>query len=262
MRSFIIFIALLLPLPAFSATVWLEEMTSPELREAIQAGYTTAIIPTGGTEQNGPHMALGKHNTIIRYTSEQIALKLGNAIVAPVMAYVPEGRISPPEGHMAFAGTLTIPDVLFAAILESTVRSLKQHGFKTICLIGDSGGNQKAQSLIAEKLTGEWKDENVKVLHIADYYDGAKNGQDAWLTSLGFTPEQIGTHAGLADTSELMALNESMIRPDKRNAYKQVDFEVIGAVGDASKASADIGKKLLELKIEAAVKAILAAKSQ
>src|SRR5574341_2062729 len=100
-------------------TVFLEELTWTELRDLIQSGTTTIILPTGGTEQNGPHMALGKHNVRVKGLAEKIARTLGNALVAPVLAYVPEGRLSPPTGHMRFPGTITVPDEVFQKVLES-----------------------------------------------------------------------------------------------------------------------------------------------
>src|SRR6267142_4258967 len=103
-------------------SVLLEELTWTEVRDAVRAGKTTIIIPVGGTEQNGPHMALGKHNTRVRALSERIARVLGNALVGPVIAYVPEGGLSPPTGHMRFPGTITIPDDVFRRSLESAAR--------------------------------------------------------------------------------------------------------------------------------------------
>src|SRR5438445_3407025 len=100
-------------------SVFLEDLTSPEVREAIAAGKTTIIVPIGGTEQSGPHMALGKHNARVKFLSERIATGLGNALVAPVVAYVPEGSTSPPSSHMRFPGTITIPDQTFEELLES-----------------------------------------------------------------------------------------------------------------------------------------------
>lgn len=109
-------------------SVFLEELTWIEVRDAIAAGKTTVIIPTGGTEQNGPHMVLGKHNYMVKYKSREVAKRLGNALVAPVVAYVPEGDVNPPTGHMSFAGTITLPQDVFAKVLEYAARSLKQHG--------------------------------------------------------------------------------------------------------------------------------------
>ena len=99
-------------------TVFLEELTWMEVRDAVGAGTTTVIIPTGGTEQNGPHMVLGKHNYLVKYKAGEIARRLGGTLVAPVMAYVPEGDVDPPTGHMRFAGTITTPPEVFAQVLE------------------------------------------------------------------------------------------------------------------------------------------------
>jgi creatinine amidohydrolase len=116
-------------------TVFMEELTWTEVRDAIKAGKTTIIFPTGGTEQNGPHMVLGKHNFIVKHTAEQIARRLGNALVAPVLAYVPEGNIDPPTGHMQYPGTITLPDEFFIKVAEYAARSFRVNGFKDIVLM-------------------------------------------------------------------------------------------------------------------------------
>jgi creatinine amidohydrolase/Fe(II)-dependent formamide hydrolase-like protein len=105
--------------------VFLEELTWTELRDQIRSGKTTIIIPIGGTEQSGPNIALGKHNARVKVLSEKIAQGLGNAIVAPVIAYVPEGSISPPTSHMRFPGTITVPDKTFETTLEYACTSRK-----------------------------------------------------------------------------------------------------------------------------------------
>src|SRR5918995_5203578 len=133
-------------------SVFLEELTWPEVRDALKAGKTTIIIPTGGTEQNGPHMVLGKHNFLVKHKAGEIAARVGNTLVAPVVAYVPEGNVDPPSGHMRFAGTITTPEDVFAKVLEFAARSFKQHGFRDIALVGDSGGNQAAQLAVATAL--------------------------------------------------------------------------------------------------------------
>ncbi|HEY5861790.1 MAG TPA: creatininase family protein, partial [Casimicrobiaceae bacterium] len=112
------------------ATVRLDELTWPELKARIAAGTTTVIVPIGGTEQSGPHMALGKHNLRAALLAERIAQALGNAIVAPVVAYVPEGGIDPPTGHMRFPGTISVPAPAFEAVLEGAAQSLRRAGFR------------------------------------------------------------------------------------------------------------------------------------
>ena len=233
---------------------YLEDMTWQEVRDAINNGSTTVLVPTGGTEQNGPHVILGKHNYIVKYTAGKIAETLGKTLVAPVISYVPEGSIVPADGHMRFAGTLSISEAEFEAILESAARSLKQHGFKTIAFIGDSGGNQAAQKRAADRLNGLWRDEGVRVVHVNDYYE--HNSQSAYLLNNGYSDLQIGGHAGIRDTSELMAVLPTGVRTEFKVDHMGSDFLITGADGDASKASLLLGNILLNLKIEAAVKQI------
>ena len=183
-----------------------------EVRDAIARGTTTIIIPTGGTEQNGPHIVLGKHNYLVKHKAGEIAKQLGNTLVAPVMAYVPEGEVSPPTGHMRYAGTVTTPQDVFVKVLEYAARSFKQHGFLDIALVGDSGGNQEGQRLVADTLNKEWAQTGVRVHHITAYYPG--RGDD-WVVSQGVSAEDVGTHAGTHDTASLMYINPSMLRVDQ-----------------------------------------------
>ncbi|MGR9086433.1 MAG: creatininase family protein [Gammaproteobacteria bacterium] len=239
------------------ANRFLEDMTWQEVRDAVRQGDTRVLVPTGGTEQNGPHAVLGKHNYIVQYTAGRIAEALGHTLVAPVIRYVPEGAVSPPDGHMRFAGTLSVAEPEFEAILESAAKSLKQHGFETIAFIGDSAGNQDAQKRVAERLSEIWRSEGVRVLHVGDYYE--HNRQSAYLLELGFTPAQIGGHAGIRDTSELMAVRPDGVREEHRGDHTHGDSVTSGADGDAGKASVMLGKSLLDLKIDAAVRQIRAA---
>jgi creatinine amidohydrolase len=111
-------------LAAGSQSTQLEELTWTEVRDRIATGSTTILVPIGDTEQNGPHMVLGKHNTRVRILAGEIAQRLGNALVAPVIAYVPEGS-TPPAAHMRFPGTISIFESTFEALLESSARSFK-----------------------------------------------------------------------------------------------------------------------------------------
>ncbi len=234
--------------------VFLEELTWVEARQAIRDGKTIAILPTGGVEQNGPHLILGKHNHIVRHTAGRIAEELGNALVAPVVAYVPEGDIEPPGGHMRFAGTLSLPEPVFEAVLEHGARSLKANGFRVICLIGDSGGNQAPQARVAARLTKEWRDQGVTVLHVGDYYAG--NGQVDWLRSEGESDRAIGNHAGIRDSSELMAVHPSGVRTDRMAPNGGFYGEETGVNGDPTRATEMRGLTMLKLKIDAALRQI------
>ena len=159
------------PLPA-ATTVWLEEMTWMDVRDALKAGKTTAIITTGGMEPNGPFLVTGKHNYVLRANCEAIAKALGNALCAPTIKFVPEGGIDPKTSHMTSPGTISLREATFRGLLTDVVHSLKQHGFTRVILIGDSGGNQGGQRAVADSLTAIWKGSPI-VAHIPEYYDYA-----------------------------------------------------------------------------------------
>jgi creatinine amidohydrolase/Fe(II)-dependent formamide hydrolase-like protein len=233
-------------------TVVLEDLTWTEVREAVRAGWTTIILPTGGTEQNGPHMALGKHNYVVRYAAEQIARRLGRTLVAPVLAYVPEGDVDPPSGHMRFPGTITLPPEHYAKVLEYAARSMRAGGFRDIVLIGDSGGNQAGQRAVAHLLNRQWAGSGIRVHHVPDYYAAGHdpNGPFArWLRSQGFTADDIGRHAGMADTSLLMAVEPGLVRGDRA----ALGDPASGVHGNPARASIAHGRKGLDLKVDAAV---------
>jgi creatinine amidohydrolase/Fe(II)-dependent formamide hydrolase-like protein len=219
-----------------------------EVRDAIARGTTTIIVPTGGTEQNGPHIVLGKHNFLVRYKAGEIAKQLGNTLVAPVVAYVPEGDVSPPTGHMRYAGTITTPQDVFMKVLEFAARSFRQHGFLDIALVGDSGGNQEGQRLVAEALNKEWGQTTARVHHVSAYYPG--RGDD-WVVSQGVSAEDVGSHAGTHDTASLMYVNPSLLRVDRLVVGKSGDGQ--GHTGNPAKATALFGKRILEMQIEDAV---------
>ena len=218
------------------ANVFVAEMTWPEVAEALRQGKRAVIVPTGGVEQGGPHLVTGKHNYIVRRTAAAVARGLGDALVAPVVVYVPEGSIDPPQGHMAFPGTVSLPAPVFQAVLEYIARSFKAHGFTEVLLMGDSGGNQRSQQAVADKLNWEWASTGVRVLHVSDYYDTAAKGG----------------HADLRDTSELMATFPQGVRSGMIGKVG-TNGGATGATGDATGASASLGQKLLELKITAAL---------
>lgn len=229
------------------------DMTWVELRQAIEQGYTTVIVPSGGIEENGPHMVLGKHDQIVRRTSHDIAKALGNTLVAPVISFVPEG--DPGMGLMQFPGTIGVPEEVFAGVLESVARSLRASGFKNICLIADHGGSVGPQAEVASRLTRDWAADGVRVFDVSDYY-GSIAAQNDLLKSQGETSASIGEHAGIVDTSELMAINPKGV--DLSRVNEASPFAVSGVIGNPKRASAERGQALLAIKIEKAVKQIRA----
>lgn len=250
----------LLMQPGFSAdrnlpSLHLEDLTWTEVQLALDDGYDTVIVPTGGTEQNGPHVILGKHNYIIRDTAGQIAARLGGTLIAPVMAYVPEGETGDaPTDHMRWPGTLSLPEPVFAAVLEHTARSLATHGFTRILLIGESLWNQSAQADVADRLTKEWRNEGIRVIHVGDYY--AANGQIDALLAKGFTLAEIGGHAGIRDTSELLAVSPEGVR---QRFVAAPPGKAQGSDGAPGLATAELGRDMITAKVEAALRQIEAA---
>jgi creatinine amidohydrolase len=240
------------PLPD---TVQIADMTWVEVRSALARGYTTVIVPSGGIEQNGPHMVLGKHDYIVGWSAVEIAKELGQTLVAPVIPYVPEGDYDPPTGHLRFPGTIGIPEEVYAGMLEGIARSLKAGGFKTICFIADHAGSLKPQTEVAERLSREWGKQGVRVIDVSDYYADA--AETDYLKSQGETPGAIGQHAGISDTSELMAVHPEGV-DIQRYADTTFALEASGASGDPIKSSAERGRALLNIKIFAAIKQIRA----
>src|SRR5215469_11472765 len=230
-------------------TVFLEELTWTELSDQIRAGKTTVIVPIGGTEQNGPHMALGKHNLRVRYLSEKIARALGNALVAPVIAYVPEGAIAPPTAHMRFPGTITVPEEAFQKTLEYAARSFKLAGFHDIVFLGDHGGYQRDERAVADRLDKEWAATPVRAHAIEEYYRASKTGFASVLKSKGYSEGEIGVHAGLADTSLTLAVDPRLVRTDRLQSGD-------GVRGDPRRASAELGQLGVDLIVARTVDAI------
>ena len=208
-----------LPLPN---TVWLEEMTWMDVRDSLKAGNTTAIIATGGMEPNGPWLVTGKHNYVLKTNCEAIARKLGNALCAPIVAYVPEGRIDPPSGHMRSPGTISLREETFQALLTDIAHSLKVHGFKSIIMIGDSGGNQAGQKAVADKLTAHFAGAAF-VATIPGYYT-APPGTPNVLRQLGVTKDGMpddGLHDSPGITLNMLLTEPNSVRWEARVKTKK-----------------------------------------
>jgi len=224
------------------SSVFLEDFTWTELRDAVSQGMTTAIVPVGGTEQSGPALTLGKHNVRVRLLSERIARELGNAVVAPVLAYVPEGSIAPPSSHMRFAGTLSIPTSVFDATLEAIAGSLRAHGLRNIVLLGDHGGYQRELGRVAERLNRQWAGGPARVFAPPEYFRASTEGFAALLRERGFRDDEIGTHAALADTSLQLALAPATVRKDVLQSSTRLDQSVGIYGGFPQHASAELGQ--------------------
>ena len=207
------------PLPAPN-TVWIEEMTWMDVRDALESGVTTALITTGGVEPNGPFLATGKHNFVLRANCDAIARELGDALCAPVIKLVPEGNIDPPSSHMTSPGTISMTQPTFEAMLTDVAHSLKMHGFRSIIFFGDSGGNQTGMRNVAEALNGMWDD--VVVAHVPEYYD--YGAVDAYMAARGFPDgEGDGLHDDPIISLNMFADDPYSIRYDERVEAGLVD---------------------------------------
>lgn len=240
-----------LPLPD---TVWLEEMTWMDVRDAMKAGKTTVIIPTGGIEPNGPWLALGKHNYVLRVNCEAIARRLGDALCAPIVPFVPEGSIEPPSGHMRTVGTISVREETFEALLTDLVHSFKVHGFEHIILIGDSGGNQNGMRAVAEKLNAQWRG-RPRVAYIPEYYDYPSVAR--LLVELGVTrPEQPsdGLHDDPGITMNMMVADLQAVRWAARVKAGKATIDGV-SIADKTRAL-EIGRKIVEMRADITAAAI------
>ena len=228
---------------AAGSSPWLEELTWMEVRDAIAAGTTTVIIPTGGIEENGPYLATGKHNLIMEASCPAIAAQLGNALCAPVVKFVPEGSIDPPGGPMRFPGTISLSQASYEALLSDIAASLRQAGFRDIVLIGDSGGNQAGMHAVAGRLNSQWKMEGARAHFVREFYD------PGWEETEKFTERELGIretkHDGYHDdiwvTAMMSVTDSEQIRHSQRvtaglahiNGVDIYDLEATRALGEA-----------------------------
>lgn len=239
-------------------SLWAEELTWMEIRDLVKAGTTTIIIGTGGVEQNGPYVAGGKHNFVLQTVLPFIARAIPNSLIAPIVKFVPEGRIEPaPGGHMNYPGTISLEAATFEALLTDICRSYKAHGFTDIILLGDSGGNQTGMKNVAEALNKKWAGETARVHFLPEYYD-----QDRWsydyLKTLGVTqinktagqPEDArtdtrnGMHDDIYYESQIAVVDPALIRAEQRRKAGLLNLH--GVDESDVKRLVEIGRKLAE----------------
>ena len=235
-------------------SVWLEELTWMEIRDAMAAGKTTVIVATGGIEQNGPYVALGKHNYVLQGACEGIARALGNALCAPIVKFVPEGNIEQPSGHMRYPGTISLRQETYEAMLDDIGSSLKAHGFKHIIYIGDSGGNQTGMKAVAERQNQRW---GQPIAHfIPEFYDYP--GVRAYLErEFGIMQGNEGIHDDYQITALMMTVDPTVVRYDQR--VKAGKATINGVSIAPKEQSIEVGKKLMQFRVDVTVKAIHAA---
>jgi creatinine amidohydrolase len=243
--------ALTMPRPIdMHDTVWMEDLTMLEVRDQIKAGKTTALILTGGIEENGPYLTTGKHNNVLRVTGDSIARALGNALVAPIVTLEPGN----PE-RVRTPGTVFLSPETFKAVITDMAVSLKSQGFKDIIVLGDSGGNIKPMTEAANAVTAKWKADGVdaRAYAIPEYYNYEEVEK--------FEQEVLGIHEtleGLHDdyyiTAIIMVHDPNGVRMPER--VKAGKFVINGiALAPAAK-TIEHGKKIVAFRTGKTVAAI------
>jgi creatinine amidohydrolase len=244
-------------------SVWLEELTWLEVRDAIRAGKTTIIVPTGGMEQNGPYLATGKHNYVNRAGCEAIARKLGNALCAPNVPFVPEGSFDPPSGAMMYPGSIGVSDATFQALLSDIANSFRVTGFEHVILIGDSGGNQRGMKQVASTLAPKWAGTKARIHYIAEYYDNFNEVVEYAEKTFGWKQVPDGSHDDALITAIIMTVDPDHVRMKQRSAKGLTKTNAIELTPVAK--AVEVGKAIVnrraEITVEAIKKAIAASAS-
>jgi creatinine amidohydrolase len=227
--------------------VWIEELTWMEIRDAMKAGKTTALIVAGSTEQNGPYVPTGKHVFVLRATAAAIARKLGDALIAPAIPFEPGGFSTTP-------GTIQVRDTTYDALVEDQAESLKMNGFKHIILIGDSGGNQRGLERVATKLSTAWAGSGTSINYIKEYYDSWTAADGAW-PSLGI-PKTVdeGIHDDYSVNSIIATVDPEKIRFKQRQDAGKASIN--GQTLVPIETTISNGKKLVEIRANITVEAI------
>ncbi|MBM89315.1 MAG: creatininase [Gammaproteobacteria bacterium] len=235
---------------------WLEELTFIEIRDLIASGTSTVIIPTGGIEENGPYLAIGKHNLILEATCPAIAQKLGNALCAPIVKFVPEGNIDPPSGAMKFPGTISLSDDTYEALLVDIASSLRQAGFKDIILIGDSGGNQRGMEKVAIALNETWSDLTTSVHFVPEFYN------PGWTKTELFSEQELGLtqtksdgyHDDIWVTAMMTVTDPEQVRYQQR---AEAGLDSINGISISPIAeTVELGRKMIEFRAKYTAQAI------
>lgn len=231
-----------------SDSLWIEELTYLEVRDRIAEGYTTAIVATGGIEENGPYLATGKHNVILEALCPALAAELGNALCAPIVRFVPEGNIDPPSGAMHFPGSFSVRDETYQALLEDIGMSLKQHGFTDIVFIGDSGGNQRGMDATAKALNDRWEKSGTRAHFIREFYSpGWEETEEYTERELGVAEgEHDGYHDDIWVTAMMMVTDPTSVRYEERLAADRASINGVD-ISDLDK-TVELGRKMIEFR--------------
>lgn len=242
-------------------TVWIEELTQPEFRDMIKDGYTTALIMTGGVENNDGNLQMNKHNINIKLLGEMIARRMGKTLVAPLVTLEPgnAGNTIQPGR----AGPM-LSQATYAAVLFDMGNYLRSMGFKEVYYLGDSGGNSRGMQTAADSLTALYASSPDKVYfkHIPEYYNHTSVVQPYIQNELKI-PEgiKIGASSGTSGLHEELGIDATMALADPQSIrfqqrVKAGQAEINGIKFESLKWLQDLGRKVAEVRVNATVKAI------
>jgi creatinine amidohydrolase len=243
-------------------TVFLGEMTSPEV-EAFLKDHRTVIVPTGSTEQHGPHGPLLTDALIPQEVARRVASTVG-ALVAPTINY----SLSYP--HAGFTGVVHIRIPTFMALVEDLCVSLAAVGFTRIVFLNGHYDNTYAIAYACANAAARLPD-GVRAFPV-NYWDGMLPAESAEFFNAG-----TGLHANLAETSAILAINPALVDMDRANAefppipeatnaaaaHTAFFFSTPGSVhratrsgtwGDARQATAETGARFLEIVSQATIR--------
>jgi len=234
-------------------TIRMEEMTWPEIRQAIESGYTTVVFAVGSTEQHGPHLPEMTDARIGDDVGGRVARKLGNALQARTI------DVGISEHHLAFAGTISLKPETLALILRDYVDSLVRHGFRRIIVVPTHGGNFATvrQAIVAART----KNPAIEIVGFTDLLELTRF-TESQSVAYGVSAEEAGAHSGENETSMMLTLESGLVRADLYapgylgplgEAETRLIFEkgmpVLtsnGVLGDPRRASAAKGEAYLE----------------
>ncbi|HZE98029.1 MAG TPA: creatininase family protein [Planctomycetota bacterium] len=234
-------------------TLFIEEMTWMEVRDALQAGKDTVLVAAGGIEQNGPYVVTGKHNVVLRATTRAIARRLGNTLIAPIIGFVPEGDYDPPTDHMKYPGTIGVTEETFRRLVADVCSSLRVHGFQHLILIGDHGLDQDGLEAVAAALSKKWAGGKTTVHYIRDYYD-EDDDVAGWLAKQGLKETDEGLHDSFMMEAQMMTVDPEMVRMKERLAAGR--FRINGVELAPAEKTIEWGRKIVAYRTEKTVAAI------
>ena len=246
------------------STVFLGEMTNPEVEAFLQAHHTV-IVPTGSTEQHGPHGPLLTDVLVPQEVARRIATEVG-ALVAPPINYA----LSYP--HVGFTGVVHVRIPTFMALIEDLCVSLAAVGFRRIVFLNGHYDNTYAIAYACATARDQLPT-GVSAFPI-NYWDGMSSEEAA-----EFFGPTTGLHANRGETSAVLAINPDLVDMERANAemppFPQVTsaapvhtaffFSAPGSVhrathsgtwGDARESSAEFGERYLEVVSRATIRVI------